>query len=115
MNLPLPKRCGAPKYAQALERSLEAVARHSVSAIVVSLGLDTYHLELGGGLGLRQEDYRRIGAAVADLGRPLVIIQEGGYYLADLGHNLCSWLDGVEDVIDRTRSRTDRKQLGFEG
>ena len=39
---------------------------------------------------------REIGERVARLGKRLVILQEGGYYLPALGDNARAWLRGVE-------------------
>jgi acetoin utilization deacetylase AcuC-like enzyme len=37
-----------------------------------------------------------MGRRVAALGRRLVILQEGGYHLGDLGANARAWLRGAE-------------------
>jgi acetoin utilization deacetylase AcuC-like enzyme len=37
-----------------------------------------------------------MGRRVAALGRRLVILQEGGYHLGDLGENARAWLRGAE-------------------
>jgi acetoin utilization deacetylase AcuC-like enzyme len=36
------------------------------------------------------------GALVGRSGRPLVIVQEGGYAVSDLGANAAAWLAGAE-------------------
>lgn len=38
--------------------------------------------------------YAAIGQRVAALGRPTIILQEGGYHVADLGANVLAWLRG---------------------
>ena len=37
-----------------------------------------------------------MGRRVAGLGRRTVVIQEGGYHVADLGANVVAWLRGFE-------------------
>ena len=43
-------------------------------------------------LALTTEGFGRCGAAVAALGRPLVVLQEGGYADDALGANVRAWL-----------------------
>jgi acetoin utilization deacetylase AcuC-like enzyme len=63
---------------------------------VVSLGFDTYARDPIGDFALSTAGYHAIGERVARLGRRLVILQEGGYYLPALGDNARAWLRGVE-------------------
>ena len=54
---------------------------------MVSLGLDTYHADPISDLGVTIDGFRRQGALVGELGRPTVVLQEGGYDVATLGAN----------------------------
>ena len=63
---------------------------------MVSLGFDTYHLDPIGDLALTTEGYHEMGRRVAALGRRLVILQEGGYHVGDLGTNAVAWLRGAD-------------------
>ncbi len=42
--------------------------------------------------------YQRIGAAVASLSLPTVIVQEGGYLCDDLGRNLAAFMTGYQEA-----------------
>ena len=64
--------------------------------LVVSLGFDTYGLDPIGDFALTTGVYHEVGRRVAALGRRLVILQEGGYYLPALGDNARAWLRGAE-------------------
>ena len=97
-NLPMPKHCGDDAYLAAIDRALNTVSDFGAPFLVVSLGLDTYRLDGDGGLDLTMEAYDRTGAAVGSLGLDTLIVQEGGYYLADLGENVRRWLHGVENA-----------------
>ena len=46
-------------------------------------------------LAVSTEGFGRCGQAVAALGRPLVVLQEGGYADDALGANVVSWLGGT--------------------
>jgi acetoin utilization deacetylase AcuC-like enzyme len=63
--------------------------------LVVSLGLDPYVDDPMCDLALTTEGFGRCGAAVAALGIPLVVVQEGGYADAALGANVVAWLRGA--------------------
>ena len=96
LNLPLPAGVDDAAYLVALERSLERISDQPGSVVVVSLGFDTYARDPLGDFALTTAGYHAIGERVAKLGRRLVILQEGGYYLPALGDNARAWLRGVE-------------------
>ena len=58
----------------------------------MSLGLDTFGGDPICDLALTTDGFRRCGAAVAARGRPLVVLQEGGYAGDALGANAVAWL-----------------------
>jgi acetoin utilization deacetylase AcuC-like enzyme len=76
-NFPLPTGTDGDTYLGALDDALATIAAAEPDAVVVSLGVDTDAADGVFSLGL--DDFRRIGAAIARLGRPLVVVQEGGY------------------------------------
>ncbi len=80
----------------ALERALDWLLPRTDGPIVVSLGLDTFVEDPIGDLALTTAAYRECGRLVAASGRPLVILQEGGYHVPTLGANAREWLGGVE-------------------
>src|SRR5262249_15841894 len=86
INVPLGAGVGDAEYLQALERALAAVDRFGGSTLVVSLGLDTFGQDPLCDFGLTSLAYHQIGQRVAALGRRMVILQEGGYFLPALGH-----------------------------
>ena len=61
---------------------------------MVSLGVDTYHLDPIADFGLSTDAFTR-SAAAAGLARPVVVLQEGGYHLPSIGENVRAWLDGL--------------------
>jgi acetoin utilization deacetylase AcuC-like enzyme len=95
LNLPQPLRAGDATYIASLERALDWIDEAEPATIVVSLGFDTYHLDPIGDLALTTDGYREMGRRVGELGRPLVVLQEGGYYVPDLGANARAWLQGA--------------------
>jgi acetoin utilization deacetylase AcuC-like enzyme len=96
LNLPQPLRADDATYLASLDVALDKIASTPGSIVVVSLGLDTYEKDPIGDLALTTVGYNEMGRRVAGLGRRLVILQEGGYHLGDLGANAAAWLRGAE-------------------
>lgn len=98
LNLPLPAGTRAGAWFAALEAGCAAVLRHRADALVVSLGLDTYEGDPISRFALQSVDYLRLGARIARLNLPTVLILEGGYAAAELGVNAANVLDGFENA-----------------
>ena len=94
-NVPLAAGLDDDAYLVALERTLEAVSGFAPDVVVVSLGVDTYVDDPICDLALTTEGFACCGRAVAELGVPLVVLQEGGYADAALGANVRAWLLGA--------------------
>ena len=95
-NLPLPPRTDGEAYLTALADGLSAVRDFEPDApLVVSLGFDTFGDDPICDFALDSDDYRRIGAAVAALDLPLVVVQEGGYAVEALGRNAVAFIRGA--------------------
>jgi acetoin utilization deacetylase AcuC-like enzyme len=88
---------------------------------VVSLGIDTYGRDPIGDFALTTSAYHEIGRRAGSTGRRLVILQEGGYFIDDLGENVRQWLAGARvglglDPGDEAASGTgDGAPSGAEG
>jgi acetoin utilization deacetylase AcuC-like enzyme len=91
-NIPLAAGTDDDSYLAALERALEAVDDFDPAIVFVSLGLDTFAGDPICDLAVTTEGFRRCGATVAASGRPLVVLQEGGYAGDALGANVVAWL-----------------------
>jgi acetoin utilization deacetylase AcuC-like enzyme len=93
-NFVLAAGCDDEAYLAVLDAALDVIGSGRAAGLVVSLGLDTYRLDPICDLGLTTDGYLRVGRQVERLGLPTVVIQEGGYYLPDLGINARAWLRG---------------------
>ncbi len=96
MNLPLPAGCSNEAYLEQLDRGLEAIVAAEPGLVVVSLGIDTYERDPICDLALTTEAYHAAGERTAALGLPVVVLQEGGYFVPHLGQNVRNWLLGLE-------------------
>ncbi|MCA8927166.1 MAG: histone deacetylase family protein [Alphaproteobacteria bacterium] len=94
LNLPQAQGTGDEDYLSALDDGLGAIRRYAPDALLVSLGFDAYAGDPIGFLSISTEGFGRIGEAIARLGLPTVLVQEGGYNVEALGANLTSFLNG---------------------
>lgn len=97
LNIPLARGTGDDAYLVALDAGLERIAAFGADVVVVALGLDAHEDDPLKGLAVTTEGFARIGVALASLGLPLLLVQEGGYLSDALGPNLTSFLRGVGD------------------
>jgi acetoin utilization deacetylase AcuC-like enzyme len=95
LNLPLPAGCTNDRYLAALDTALARIAEYEPAVLVVSLGLDTYGQDPIADFALSTDVYHEIGRRVAGLGRPALVLQEGGYFIPKLGENARTWLRGL--------------------
>ena len=98
LNLPLPAGTTAAVWFEALELACIRIAGFGADALVVSLGLDTYEGDPISRFALAPADFCRMGARLAKLNLPTVLVLEGGYAAAELGTNAVRVLDGFEQA-----------------
>jgi len=94
-NIPLSAGTDDDAFLGHLRGALDAVAGFNPSLLLVSLGFDTYRLDPIGDLAVTTDGFRRVGTCIRSVGRPTVLVQEGGYHLPDLGANALAWLQGA--------------------
>ena len=94
-NLPLPDGTGDDAYLAALGEAMATVDAFDPAVLVVSAGFDTFEDDPIGAFGVTTGGFARIGAALAAAGRPLVVVQEGGYAVEALGVNAVALMRGM--------------------
>ena len=96
LNIPLPLGTGDDGYLAAFQIAEKTIRAFAPGALVIALGLDASEHDPLAGLAVTTDGFHRIGAAVARLGLPTVLVQEGGYLSDILGTNLTAVLAGFE-------------------
>jgi acetoin utilization deacetylase AcuC-like enzyme len=96
LNIPLHAGCSDEEYLEALDTALDRISALDGSIMLVSLGFDTYGQDPIADFALTTPVYHEVGKRAAAMGRSLVIIQEGGYHVPQLGENARQWLLGAE-------------------
>jgi acetoin utilization deacetylase AcuC-like enzyme len=92
-NAPLPLGSGDVPFLAALDRLLERIAGFGPEYLVVSLGLDASVEDPFAALAVTTDGFAAAAQAIADLGLPTALLQEGGYVSPSLGDNLIAFLD----------------------
>ncbi len=101
LNLPLARGTGDDGFLEPLEVAKTRIQAFAADILVVALGLDAYEGDPFQGLAVTTPGFGRIAASIAELGLPIVLVQEGGYLCPELGDNLRSFLSGL-DTMPRT-------------
>lgn len=96
LNLPLPARAEDDAFLAALEAACARIAVFGAEALVVSLGVDAHEADPTAGLAVTFDGFRRIGARLAALGLPTVLVQEGGYNIETIARCVAGALAGFE-------------------
>ncbi|MDP3820594.1 MAG: histone deacetylase family protein, partial [Burkholderiales bacterium] len=93
-NLPLPRGTGFARWREALYTGLAQIRQFGASALVVSLGVDTFEGDPISGFTLKSADYLEVGRDIAGAKLPTVFVFEGGYAVAEVGVNTVNVLEG---------------------
>ena len=94
-NFPLGRDVDGEAYREVLAEAIEVVRAFEPDFVVVPLGLDTARLDPLGTWSLVAEDFTANGRMIGAIGRPTVVIQEGGYNTRNLGRNACHFFVGL--------------------
>ena len=95
-NIPLPHGTDWPAWSAALEEGCDEVVRFRPDALIVSLGVDTFHGDPISAFRLDTPDYPRIGARLRKANLPTLFVMEGGYAVEAIGLNAVGVLTGFE-------------------
>lgn len=98
VNYPLPLGAANTSYLQTLHKALNDIKKFKPEYLVVSLGFDTYEKDPIGGFKLTEPFYHIIGEEIAQLNLPILLVQEGGYFVKDLGALALSFLSGISAI-----------------
>jgi len=94
LNFPVSSGSGDEVYLGAVERACAAVVRSGAQAVVLSLGLDASAEDPFACMRVSPQGFSAMGRLVQGIGRPTLLLQEGGYLSPALGSNLRAFLDG---------------------
>ncbi|WP_053086118.1 histone deacetylase family protein [Nitratireductor soli] len=94
LNLPVAANSGDEAYLGAVEQAIAATRAYSPDLVVLALGLDASEADPFACMRVTSDGFSRMGEMLGAIGRPTVIIQEGGYPSPILGENLIRFMEG---------------------
>ncbi len=92
LNLPLAHGSGDREFLRGLDEALARVTAFAPGALVVALGLDAAEGDPLGVFKVTTDGFSRAAHAIASLGLPTALVQEGGYLTPTLPLNLVAFL-----------------------
>ncbi len=95
LNLPLERGATLKPYGAALETALRRIADFAPDILVLAAGLDIAADDPFKGFAIETPEFEIIGRRIAQLSKPMLAVQEGGYPSPNLGANLASLLRGL--------------------
>ena len=97
LNLPMPHGADEQVFFERLDEAMGAIETFAPDALVVTLGFDVHEKDPQAKVAVSSDGFRRLGRTVAGLGVPLLVVQEGGYYLEGLAENTRQFFTGVAE------------------
>ena len=79
-----------------MHTALDRIGEFAPSALVVSLGVDTFESDPISFFELRADDFTNYGKLIGGLRLPTLFVLEGGYAVAEIGVNAVNVLQGFE-------------------
>jgi len=94
-NFPLQERVDGHMYRNVLTRAMRTIRAFDPAFLVLALGLDPAKGDPTGTWSLGARDFQLNGRMIGALGRPTVVVQEGGYRIRSLGANARHFFQGL--------------------
>lgn len=94
-NVPLQPGTSQDQYISALKSLLDHLSDFDPRWLVVSAGFDTYIHDPISAFQVTTTGIHEIGRCIHALGKPTLAVQEGGYFIQDLGLNVVAFLEGL--------------------
>ena len=95
VNLPMPHGSSQEFFFDKFEEALTAIRLFEADVIVVALGFDTYYEDPQAKVSVTSEGFGQMGRLLAATGKPICVIQEGGYDVDHLGINATHFFGGL--------------------
>jgi acetoin utilization deacetylase AcuC-like enzyme len=99
LNIPLAENTDETAYLAALDTALARIRRFDPVYLLLALGFDTLQGDPTGTFSLRPPAMAAIGRRISELGKPLLVVQEGGYSLRNLRQGALHLFRGMADGI----------------
>ncbi|MCX7679292.1 MAG: histone deacetylase family protein [Spirochaetes bacterium] len=95
INYPLPQGIGGVVYLKTLKKAIRNIRAFAPDFLVLALGFDTAKGDPTGTWKLQKNDFRAVGKLIGALKIPILVVQEGGYNIRNLGINARYFFTGL--------------------
>jgi len=95
INLPMPHGSPEQTFFDKLDDAMAAIRLYQPEVLVLPLGFDIYHNDPQAKVAVSHEGFARIGATMAELDMPVLVVQEGGYDVDSLEENARQFFGGL--------------------
>lgn len=99
LNIIIREGIGDSIYCKALAKALDVIRRYRTRYLIVSVGYDIVLGDPTGALKLSAAAFNTLGAMIAELGLPTLLVQEGGYHLEKVGPCAAHLLKGLTPLL----------------
>ncbi len=82
-------------FFEKFDEALTAIRLFEADVIVVALGFDTYYEDPQAKVSVTSEGFQKMGKLLAQTGKPICVIQEGGYDVDHLEINATHFFNGL--------------------
>ncbi len=97
LNLSMPHGSEASVFFDYVEQTIQQMKDYKADALVLSLGFDIYEKDPQAQVqGITTAGFEHLGKLMASTGLPVLVVQEGGYYLEDLQVNTEAFFNGLK-------------------
>lgn len=96
VNLPMPHGSSEDTFFDRLEEAAAVLRMYQPDVVILTLGFDIYKEDPQAKVAVTSRGFNRLGARVAALGMPVLVLQEGGYHLDTLAENTRQFFTGLE-------------------
>lgn len=97
VNLPLKNGSDDLAFVDAIAAGMGKIEEFGPDVLLVSLGLDAYRGDPLSVFGVTTDGFRNAARTIGAFGRPIAMLQEGGYACPELGDNLVAFLGAIDE------------------
>ncbi|ANF56843.1 histone deacetylase family protein [Halotalea alkalilenta] len=95
LNLPMPHGSDEALFFSKLDQSLSALSLYQPQVLVLALGFDIFERDPQAKVTVSSAGFERLGRTIGELDIPILVVQEGGYYLEGLEENARRFFTGL--------------------
>ena len=96
INMPMPHGSPESTFFERMDEAEQAINLYEPEVLVVSLGFDIYEQDPQAKVSVSNGGFRQLGEQIKRMNLPVLVVQEGGYYLEALAENARAFFEGLD-------------------